>query len=187
MNSELYGCSPHFHHIIAVQYPPYSPLPPIQSCEAESEAKSSQLLEQLFGHLMVYGWRALPISIHNGFLPPVHHTELFTRRPLIPQPTESPARTTSIHTGAPFHNSYHNSLGSVYPPTPLQHQFSVVYLLTTFPLHNQSGTPARSNRAVTEFLRVGANKSLDELSSGIPTGAAAYHHYVYAAHLLILC
>ncbi|KRX34914.1 hypothetical protein T05_4868 [Trichinella murrelli] len=65
MNSELYGCSPHFHHIIAVQYPPSSPPPPIQSCEAEREAKSSQSLEQLFGHLVVYGWRALLISIRN--------------------------------------------------------------------------------------------------------------------------
>ncbi|KRX84947.1 hypothetical protein T06_8091 [Trichinella sp. T6] len=30
----------------------------------------------------------------------------------------------------------------------------------------------------------GANERGGELSSGIPHGAAAYHHYVYAAHLL---
>ncbi|XP_003379711.1 conserved hypothetical protein [Trichinella spiralis] len=51
MNSELYGCSPHSHHIIAVRYAPSFPPPPIQSCEAEREAKSNQSLEQLFGHL----------------------------------------------------------------------------------------------------------------------------------------
>ncbi|KRY02833.1 hypothetical protein T12_2778 [Trichinella patagoniensis] len=32
--------------------------------------------------------------------------------------------------------------------------------------------------------RAGANERGGELSSGIPPGAAAYHHYVYAAHLL---
>ncbi|KRY24349.1 hypothetical protein T01_5416 [Trichinella spiralis] len=29
-----------------------------------------------------------------------------------------------------------------------------------------------------------ADAVLNQLSSGMPTGAAAYHHYVYAAHLL---
>ncbi|KRY61108.1 hypothetical protein T03_14526 [Trichinella britovi] len=33
-------------------------------------------------------------------------------------------------------------------------------------------------------LLTGANERGGELSSGIPPGAAAYHHYVYAAHLL---
>ncbi|KRX53528.1 hypothetical protein T09_8897 [Trichinella sp. T9] len=33
-------------------------------------------------------------------------------------------------------------------------------------------------------LSYGANERRGELSSGIPPGAAAYHHYVYAAHLL---
>ncbi|KRX30922.1 hypothetical protein T09_11530 [Trichinella sp. T9] len=33
-------------------------------------------------------------------------------------------------------------------------------------------------------LNQGGNERGDELSSGIPPGAAAYHHYVYAAHLL---
>ncbi|KRX31931.1 hypothetical protein T05_5745, partial [Trichinella murrelli] len=32
--------------------------------------------------------------------------------------------------------------------------------------------------------RISANERGDELSSGIPSRAAAYHHYVYAAHLL---
>ncbi|KRX31971.1 hypothetical protein T05_6838 [Trichinella murrelli] len=46
-----------------------------------------------------------------------------------------------------------------------------------------------ANRSVTEFLRLGffshcANERGGELSSGIPPGAAAYHHYVYAAHML---
>ncbi|KRY43610.1 hypothetical protein T03_2419 [Trichinella britovi] len=37
-----------------------------------------------------------------------------------------------------------------------------------------------------EFIanRSGANERGGELSSGIPPGAAAYHHYVYAAHML---
>ncbi|KRX45493.1 hypothetical protein T05_16058 [Trichinella murrelli] len=31
---------------------------------------------------------------------------------------------------------------------------------------------------------ISANERGGELASGIPPGAAAYHHYVYAAHLL---
>ncbi|KRY12799.1 hypothetical protein T12_924 [Trichinella patagoniensis] len=98
MNSELYGCSPHFHHIIAAQYTPSSPPPPIQSCEAEREAKSSQSLEQLFGHLVVYGWRALPISNHND-APSyhfIHHSLVALYRPHIP-PTPVQSYTLSPH------------------------------------------------------------------------------------------
>ncbi|KRX16308.1 hypothetical protein T07_2647 [Trichinella nelsoni] len=193
MDLEWYTAGPPIQHPLTLMHLPTTPSTTQQSCEAEREAKSSQLLEQLFGHLAVDGWRAHPISIHNDapsylfihhssvalyrphILPvpilsyvPVHHIstaqshcsttfclppsiqsceperqslcysfavayplatspphmELFTRRPLLPQPTDRPARTTSIHTDAPFHHSLHNSLGSVYlphtPPAPIQ-------------------------------------------------------------------
>ncbi|KRX82346.1 hypothetical protein T02_12658 [Trichinella nativa] len=63
MHLEWYTAGPPIQHPFTLHLPT-TPSTTELSCEAEREAKSSQSQEQ-FGYLVVYGWRTLPISIHN--------------------------------------------------------------------------------------------------------------------------
>ncbi|KRZ51972.1 hypothetical protein T02_11115 [Trichinella nativa] len=139
--TEWYTAGPPIQHPFTLHLPT-TPSTTHQSCEAEREAESSQSLEQLFGHLVVYGWRALPISIHND-APSyhfIHHFLVALYRPHIP-----PAPILSY---MPFHHistaQSQCNTPSCLPPSirsceperqSLCYLFAVAYPLATSPPH----------------------------------------------------